>query len=103
MMNPFMLGGAVAILLLMLAALYRLVWGPTVFDRIVSANMIGTKTTALLLFIGVLYEHLEMFVDIAIAYTLLNFITTLAAAKYFQRRPPVEARAAGTAGEEGKP
>ena len=94
MMTDFMLYGGVAILLLMLAALYRLVWGPTVFDRLVSANMIGTKTTVLLLFIGVLYDHLDMFVDIAIAYTLLNFITTLAAAKYFQRRPPAASRTA---------
>lgn len=102
MMNDFMLWGGAAILLLMLAALYRLVWGPTVFDRLVSANMIGTKTTVLLLFIGVLYDHLEMFVDIAIAYTLLNFITTLAAAKYFQRRPPAAARGAGAGGEVGR-
>ncbi|HNQ01712.1 MAG TPA: monovalent cation/H+ antiporter complex subunit F [Syntrophales bacterium] len=101
MMTDFMLYGGVAILLLMLAALYRLVWGPTVFDRLVSANMIGTKTTVLLLFIGVLYDHLDMFVDIAIAYTLLNFITTLAAAKYFQRRPPAASRTAGAGGEVG--
>ncbi len=101
MMTDVMLYGGVAILLLMLAALYRLVWGPTVFDRLVSANMIGTKTTVLLLFIGVLYDHLDMFVDIAIAYTLLNFITTLAAAKYFQRRPPAASRTAGAGGEVG--
>jgi len=101
MMTDFMLYGGVAILLLMLAALYRLVWGPTVFDRLVSANMIGTKTTVLLLFIGVLYDHLDMFVDIAIAYTLLNFITTLAAAKYFQRRPPAASRGEGAGGEVG--
>ncbi len=88
-MKDFMLVGAIAILLLMFAALYRMIGGPTIFDRIVSSNMIGTKTTALLLFIGVLFDNLSMFVDIAIAYTLLNFITTLAAAKYFLRRRPV--------------
>jgi len=102
-MKDFMLAGGIVILLLMFAAVYRMVVGPTIFDRMVSANMVGTKTTALLLFIGVLYDKLSMFVDIAIAYALLNFITTLAAAKYFQRRPPVLSRDAIPAKKEEQP
>ena len=39
--------------------------------------------------IGVLYEDLGMFVDIAIAYALLNFIATLGATKFFLRRGDV--------------
>lgn len=66
--------------------LLRVVGGPTVFDRIVGGNVIGTKVTVLLLIIGVLYKNVAMFVDIAIAYALLNFITTLGAAKYFLHR-----------------
>jgi multicomponent Na+:H+ antiporter subunit F len=62
------------------------VGGPTVLDRILGGNVIGTKTTVLLLIIGVLYDNVAMFVDIAIAYALLNFIATLGAAKYFLRR-----------------
>jgi multicomponent Na+:H+ antiporter subunit F len=66
--------------------LLRVVGGPTVLDRILGGNVIGTKVTVLLLIIGVLYQNVEMFVDIAIAYALLNFITTLGAAKYFLHR-----------------
>ena len=51
--------------------------------------MIGTKTTVLLLLIGLLYEDLSMFVDIALAYALLNFIATLGATKFFLRRQNV--------------
>ncbi|NIQ96937.1 MAG: pH regulation protein F, partial [Desulfuromonadales bacterium] len=60
--------------------------GPTVLDRILGANVIGTQTTVLLLVIGFLFENVGMFVDIAIAYALLNFIATLGATKYFLRR-----------------
>lgn len=72
--------------LLMLLSLYRLVAGPTILDRILSGSIIGTKTTVLLLLIGILYGDLGMFVDISIAYALLNFIATLGAAKFFIRK-----------------
>jgi multicomponent Na+:H+ antiporter subunit F len=60
--------------------------GPTILDRILGGNVIGTKTTVLLLLIGLLYDDLGMFVDISIAYALLNFIATLGATKFFLRR-----------------
>ncbi len=71
---------------LLALCLLRVIGGPTVLDRILGGNVIGTKVTVLLLIIGVLYQNVEMFVDIAIAYALLNFITTLGAAKYFLHR-----------------
>lgn len=89
MMNHFFLASGIFLVVLMILTLVRLVWGPTVLDRIMAGNVIGTKTTALLLLIGLLYDHVDMFVDIAIAYALLNFIATLGAAKYFLRRKSV--------------
>ncbi len=89
MMMPFFLGAAVVLVLLMMLSLVRTIGGPTVLDRILGGNVIGTKTTVLLLLIGILYEDLGMFVDIAIAYALLNFIATLGATKYFLRRKSV--------------
>ena len=73
-------------MVLVALCLLRVVGGPTVLDRILGGNVIGTKVTVLLLITGVLYKKVEMFVDIAIAYALLNFITTLGAAKYFLHR-----------------
>jgi multicomponent Na+:H+ antiporter subunit F len=70
----------------MAMSLIRTVIGPTILDRILGGNIIGTKTTTLLLLIGLLYNDLGMFVDIALAYALLNFIATLASAKFFLRR-----------------
>ena len=71
---------------LMLLSLYRAVFGPTVLDRLVGVNAIGSKTTALLILIGLTYHRVEMFVDIALAYATLNFLAVLAASRYFQKR-----------------
>jgi multicomponent Na+:H+ antiporter subunit F len=89
MMQNFFLAAGLILLLLMLLCLVRVVGGPTVLDRILGGNVIGTKTTVLLLLIGLLYNNVGMFVDIAIAYALLNFIATLGATKYFLRRKAV--------------
>lgn len=86
MMHSFFLAAGIALVLLMALSLMRVVIGPTILDRIIGGNVIGTKTTALLLIIGLLYDNLGMFVDIALAYALLNFIATLGAAKFFLRR-----------------
>ena len=72
--------------LLILLSLYRAVFGPTVLDRLVGVNAVGSKTIALLILIGLIYQRVDMFVDIALAYAMLNFITVLAAARYFQKR-----------------
>ena len=50
--------------LLMLASLYRAVAGPTVLDRLVGVNAIGSKTSTMLILIGLIYQRVDMFVDI---------------------------------------
>ena len=72
--------------LVMLLPLFRAVTGPTVLDRLVGVNAIGSKTTVLLVLIGLMYGRVDMFVDIALAYALLNYIAVLAASRYFQKR-----------------
>ena len=71
---------------LMLLSLYRAVVGPTVLDRLIGANAIGSKTVVLIILIGLVYDRVDMFVDIALAYAMLNFIAVLAASRYFQKR-----------------
>jgi len=71
---------------LMFFSLYRGIFGPTVLDRLIGVNAIGSKTVVLLLFIGFIYERIDMFIDIALAYALLNFIAVLAAARYFHKK-----------------
>ena len=72
--------------LLMILSLYRAIFGPTVLDRLIGVNAIGSKTVVLLLLIGMIYQRVDMFVDISMAYAMLNFIAVLAASRYFQKR-----------------
>lgn len=85
-MSTFFLYVAIGLCVLMLAALFRAVFGPTVLDRLIGVNAIGSKTVVLLLLIGCLYERVDMFVDIALAYAFLNFVAVIAASRYFHKR-----------------
>ena len=83
--NVFLYSG-LYLAFLMLVSLYRPVFGPTVVDRMIGVNAIGSKTTVLLILIGLIFHRVEMFVDIALAYAMLNFLAVLAASRYFQKR-----------------
>ncbi len=85
-MEPFFIAISIILGLFVLLCLYRVVFGPGVFNRLVGTSVIGTKTLTILLLIGFIYRRPDMFVDISLVYALLNFIVTLAAAKYFQRK-----------------
>lgn len=83
-MNEFFLGVGIGLFVLVFFVLYRVVFGPGVFNRIAAISAIGTKTLIILLIMGVLCRRVEMFVDISMVYALLNFIGTLAAAKFLE-------------------
>jgi len=89
-MDGFLLGSALFVSFLVLLSLIRVVFGPDIFNRIVAFNVIGTKTTVLLALIGMIYGRVEMFVDISLAYALLTFIGTLAAAKYLEHKEAMQ-------------
>lgn len=90
-MQAFFLGAALVLSFLILLCLIRAAFGPAVFNRIVAINVIGTKTVVILALMGMIYGRMEMFVDISLVYALLNFIATLAAAKFFERTEAKEA------------
>lgn len=74
---------AAAILVAMLIALVRALIGPTVFDRTLATNVIGTKTVVLLAVIGFVAGR-PHFLDIALVYALINFIATIAFLRYIE-------------------
>jgi len=84
-MSSFLLGITIFIALLTAASLYRVAVGRTIFDRIIAAGLVGTNGFILLILIGFLYGRINMFVDIAIAYALLNFVVVIVLGKYFDR------------------
>ncbi|MDD5772999.1 MAG: monovalent cation/H+ antiporter complex subunit F [bacterium] len=63
--------------------LYRALIGPTIPDRIIGINLIGTKNTVMIVFAGVLFNE-NGFFDIALLYAMLAFITNIALVKYME-------------------
>lgn len=74
---------AIALLVSMALALARAALGPTVFDRLQSANTVGTCAILLLAVIGFLTGRPE-FLDLALVYGLLNIVGTIAVLKFFR-------------------
>jgi len=73
----------VAILVSLMLALARAIKGPTVFDRVLAGNTVGTLAILLLAVVGFLTGRPE-FLDIGLTYGLLNLIGTLAILKFFR-------------------
>lgn len=73
----------IAIFVGMVLALFRAFIGPTLYDRILAVNMMGTKTVLLLAVMGFLMGRPE-FLDIAMVYALINFISVIAILRFFE-------------------
>ncbi len=76
-------GAAAAILVALALAVLRAIKGPTVFDRALAGNTVGSLAILLLAVFGFLTGRPE-FLDIGITYGLLNLIGTLAVLKFFR-------------------
>lgn len=74
----------IALLVTVGMALVRTTLGPTVFDRVQSANTVGTCAMLLLAVIGFLTGRPE-FLDLGLVYGLLNVVGTIAILKFFRR------------------
>lgn len=76
---------SIAILITMVLALVRALMGPSVYDRVLAVNVFGTKTVLLLSVIAFLYGRPD-FLDLALAYALVNMVGILAVLEFFQNR-----------------
>lgn len=73
-----------ALLVIMAIALVRAFVGPSVYDRIMAVNMFGTKTVLFIAVFG-FFTGRPDFLDIALVYTLINFIGVIAVLRFVER------------------
>ena len=85
-MKTFFFCVMVVLAILIAAYLYRVVRGPTIFDRVLGLNGISTKAIILLILIGVYLDRVDMFIDISTGYALLNLVGALAVAKFLEQK-----------------
>jgi multicomponent Na+:H+ antiporter subunit F len=85
-MRPYLVGMTVALACATTLSLYRVLTGPTVFDRLTGLGLLGTKTIVLLLLMGFVTNRVDLFVDISLSYGLIGFVGSVALAKYFEQK-----------------
>ncbi|MCR9195802.1 MAG: monovalent cation/H+ antiporter complex subunit F [Hyphomonas sp.] len=76
---------AIALVIAIALMLIRALSGPTLYDRVLAVNSLGTKIILLLGVIGFLTGRPD-FLDISILYALINFVSTIAILKFFRYR-----------------
>ncbi len=76
--------GAILVMLMIFLSMIRALAGPTAPDRIVAINIITTYTMIIITLISRIYEQVY-FLDIAMVYALMGFITTIGVAKYLEK------------------
>lgn len=87
-MHQYFVYLSVILTVIIFIPLYRVITGPTLYDRMLGAGAIATKTMVLILLIGFVFGRVDMFIDITLAYAILNFIGVIAIAKYLETRLP---------------
>ena len=78
------LAAAAALIAAMVLALARAFAGPTLYDRILAVNQIGTQTVLLIAVMGFISGRPD-FLDISLLYALINFVATIAVLRYVKR------------------
>ena len=74
----------IALAILSFASLYRSIKGPSVADRIIAINVISTKVTVMILLFCIVLNQTG-YMDVALIYALVGFITTLSVSKYLAK------------------
>lgn len=74
----------IALTILSFASLFRSIKGPSVADRIIAINVISTKVTVMILLISIVLNQTG-YMDVALIYALVGFITTLSVSKYLAK------------------
>lgn len=86
--STVLLGAAAAVVVLAVALLYRVAAGPTTQDRLIAVNVIGTSAVIVIALVAAGLDRPE-FLDIALVYSLLNFVLSLAISRFTYHRGEV--------------
>lgn len=84
-MSGWLAACAVGMTIAMALMLLRGLMGPTLYDRVLAVNSFGTKTVLLLGLLGFVMGRPD-WLDIALLYALINFVSTIAILKFFRYR-----------------
>lgn len=84
MVETVLLVALLFLMLLQFVSLYRVVKGPSVADRLIGLQVITSKVTTMIVLIAFL-THQTSYLDVALVYAMIGFVTTLAVAKFVSK------------------
>lgn len=79
--EEILLGTATAFVVISLIAVYRIVRGPTMPDRVIAINLIGSNVVIVIALIAAAIGEPGA-LDIALVYALLNFLLSISISKF---------------------
>jgi multicomponent Na+:H+ antiporter subunit F len=82
-MDNFLIAIAMIIALNAVVCLYRAAVGPTIQDRLLGVNIVGTKTLVIVVLVTFINGE-GFFLDVAVLYALLLFVVTVAWSRYLE-------------------
>ena len=82
-MNIFLTGAAIIVTINALVCLYRVIKGPTIQDRVLAINIVGSKTLIILVLVAFIFKS-SIYLDVAILLVLLNFIVIVIVSRYLE-------------------
>jgi len=89
-MDSIFMGLIVGLVIVIFIMLFRVFQGPSVYDRLNGLGVIGTDTILLIVLIGYIGKRPDMYVDIALSYAILGFISLVVIAKYIGEKGDVD-------------
>jgi multicomponent Na+:H+ antiporter subunit F len=85
LLGDVLLGAAAIFVLASLVAVYRVVQGPTMQDRVIAVNVVGSNTVVVIALVAAAIGEPGA-LDIALVYALLNFLLSIAISKFTVER-----------------
>ena len=84
-LNDLFIASSAFLVLIATLLVYKAIKGPTMQDRVLAVNVLGTKTVVILALLSAALNA-PVFLDIALIYALLNFLTSIAISKFTVER-----------------
>ncbi|MCC5912190.1 MAG: cation:proton antiporter [Clostridiaceae bacterium] len=75
---------AIFLAILTFPCLYKACVGPTSTDRVISINVIATKTTIIIALLTVLTGE-DIFINVSLLYSMIGFTSTVCICKYIDK------------------
>ena len=75
----------IAMIILSLGAIYRVIMGPTVWDRLLGSSFFSAKAIVMAVVLGVVLKRTYM-VDVGIIYGILGFVSVIMIARFIERK-----------------